>query len=55
MWPTGCGLLTAAVSHDLSTRPWILKEQEVLGWLLRGEQGLGAFGEGDEKSLSLAR
>jgi hypothetical protein len=48
MWPTGCGLLTAAVSHDLFTRPWVLREQEVLVWLRRGQQGLGAFGEGDQ-------
>lgn len=54
MWPTGCGLPTAAVSHNLSTRPGTLRGQEVLGWLHGGQQDLGAFGDGDQKCLSLA-
>lgn len=41
MWPTGCGLLNAAVYDNLSTRPWILREQEVLGWLGGALQHLG--------------
>lgn len=52
MWPTGCGLLTSALHHNLFTRPLILREQEVLGWLCRGPQGPGALGgRGSEVSF----
>lgn len=43
MWPTGCGLLTTVVFHNSSTRPWILREQEVLGWEHLGKETRSLF------------